>query len=78
MHRASELRLQTTPAEQKLWAYLRTLRGDGGRFRRQHAIGLSSQNRVLIVAHSERNDTIRIISARKATKNEEKFHQEAG
>ncbi len=41
-------------------------------------IGLSNKNRLLIVAHTERNDIIRIISARKATKNEEKFYQEAG
>ncbi len=41
-------------------------------------IGLSNMNRLLLVAHTERNDRIRIISARKATKNEEKFYQEAG
>jgi very-short-patch-repair endonuclease len=39
MHRAGELRADTTPAEAKLWAYLRTLREEGIRFRRQHAIG---------------------------------------
>ena len=38
MHQAGELRKESTPAEQKLWAYLR---GDklGVNFRRQHAIG---------------------------------------
>lgn len=38
MHRAGELRKESTPAERKLWA---TLRGDklGVKFRRQHAIG---------------------------------------
>jgi uncharacterized DUF497 family protein len=41
-------------------------------------IGLSNKGRLLLVAHAERNDRIRIISARKATKNEEKFYQEAG
>ncbi len=41
-------------------------------------IGLSNKNRLLMVAHTERSDKIRIISARKATKNEEKFYQEAG
>jgi hypothetical protein len=41
-------------------------------------IGLSNKNRLLMVAHTERNEDIRIISARKATKNEEKFYQEAG
>jgi len=41
-------------------------------------IGMSNIGRLLLVAHAERNDIIRIISARKATKNEEKFYQEAG
>jgi uncharacterized DUF497 family protein len=41
-------------------------------------IGISNNNRLLLVAHSERDDRIRIISARKATKNEEKFYQETG
>ncbi len=41
-------------------------------------IGLSSKQRLLMVAHTERNENIRIISARKATKNEEKFYTEAG
>jgi very-short-patch-repair endonuclease len=39
LHQAAELRKQATPAEQKLWAYLRLMRKDGVRFRRQHAIG---------------------------------------
>ena len=42
------------------------------------SIGISNKNRVLMVAHTERKDKIRIISARKATDNEEKFYQEAG
>jgi uncharacterized DUF497 family protein len=41
-------------------------------------IGLSDKNRLVMVAHAERENRIRIISARKATKNEEKFYQEAG
>ena len=40
--------------------------------------GLSNKNRLLMVAHTEYTGSIRIISARKATKNEEKFYQEAG
>ena len=40
-------------------------------------IGLSSKQRILMVAHTERNENIRIISSRKATKNEEKFYAEA-
>ena len=39
-------------------------------------IGLSNKNRLLLVAHTERAGCIRIISARKATKNEEKFYEE--
>lgn len=39
-------------------------------------IGLSSMVRLLMAAHTERKKRIRIISARKATKNEEKFYNE--
>ena len=42
------------------------------------SIGISNRNLVLMVAHTERKDKVRIISARKATDNEEKFYQEAG
>lgn len=38
-------------------------------------LGLSSEARLLLVCHCERDrDTIRIISARKATSNEAKFY----
>ena len=42
-------------------------------------LGLGNETRVLLVCHCERDDgeTIRIISARKATKNERK-HYEGG
>lgn len=36
---ARQLRKESTPAEAKLWAYLRQIREDGEDFRRQHAIG---------------------------------------
>jgi len=39
MHRAGELRKESTPAERKLWAYLRNNKLNGINFRRQHAIG---------------------------------------
>jgi len=39
MHRAGELRRELTPAEGRLWAYLRGNRINGIGFRRQHAIG---------------------------------------
>jgi very-short-patch-repair endonuclease len=39
MHRAGELRHEQTPAEARLWAYLRLHRAGGVQFRRQHAIG---------------------------------------
>jgi uncharacterized DUF497 family protein len=40
-------------------------------------IGVSSQRRLLIVAHTDRDGRIRIISAREATKQEERFYAEA-
>ena len=39
-------------------------------------IGISNKTRLLLVAHTERDNCIRIISARKATKNEETFYKE--
>ncbi len=38
-------------------------------------IGLSSFRNVLVVSHTFRNDSIRIISARKATKKERHFYE---
>jgi very-short-patch-repair endonuclease len=38
MHRAGELRHEPTPAEAKLWKYLRAQTLDGTHFRRQYAI----------------------------------------
>ena len=38
-------------------------------------IGVSHKNRILIVVHTERGDNIRIISARKATKNERSYYE---
>jgi len=38
------------------------------------SIGLSRHGRLLMVAHTDRQGQIRIISARKATKKEEKFY----
>jgi uncharacterized DUF497 family protein len=40
-------------------------------------IGLSSDGRLLIIAHTDREGQVRIISARKATKKEEQFYAEA-
>ena len=40
-------------------------------------LGLSQRNRLLLVAHTDREETIRIISARTATRNERKFYEEA-
>ncbi len=39
-------------------------------------IGLSSRNRLLLIAHTDRGGRIRIISARKVTSNEQKFYEE--
>ena len=38
-------------------------------------IGLSSSGNVLVISHTFRNDILRIISARKATKNERSFYE---
>lgn len=40
-------------------------------------IGLTKTNRLLLIAHTERQGVTRIISARKATKNERRFYAEA-
>jgi uncharacterized DUF497 family protein len=39
-------------------------------------VGMSRNGRVLIVAHSERGENIRIISARNTTLGERKHHEE--
>ncbi len=39
-------------------------------------IGMSERNRVLIVSHTDREERIRIISARKATPRERKQYEE--
>jgi len=39
-------------------------------------VGMSSVGRVLIVAHVDRNDNVRIISARKTTQRERKHYEE--
>ena len=44
--------------------------------RRFLTIGASAFGRVLVVAHTEVGDTIRIISARTATPHERKFYEE--
>ncbi len=43
---------------------------------RHLTIGFSNQARLLIIAHTERNERIRIISARKVTPRERKFYEE--
>jgi uncharacterized protein len=40
-------------------------------------IGLSNQGRLLMVAHTDREGRLRIISARKATSKEEQFYVQA-
>ena len=39
-------------------------------------VGMSQSGRVLMVAHTERKDNIRIISARKTTRQERKYYEE--
>jgi uncharacterized DUF497 family protein len=38
-------------------------------------IGMSYKNRLLVVVHTERGESIRIISARKAVKRERKYYE---
>lgn len=38
--------------------------------------GISNRNRLLVVSHSEKDEVIRIISARLALKNERKIYEE--
>ena len=40
-------------------------------------IGLSTDGKLLLVAHTDRQGKIRLISARKATKKEEKFYAQS-
>ncbi len=39
-------------------------------------IGLSNKERILVISHVERNEVIRIISARQATKREQTFYEQ--
>jgi len=39
-------------------------------------IGMSALGRILVVSHTENGDTIRIISARTATRPEQRFYEE--
>ncbi|MCL5990942.1 MAG: BrnT family toxin [Bacteroidetes bacterium] len=43
---------------------------------REIIFGYSNKNRLLVFSYTERNDKIRIISARKVTKNERKLYEE--
>jgi uncharacterized DUF497 family protein len=44
--------------------------------RRYLIIGMSALARILVVSHTEAGDTVRIISARTATRHEQKFYEE--
>ena len=39
-------------------------------------VGVSSTNRILIVAHTDRGENVRIIGARRATQTERKYYEE--
>jgi len=39
-------------------------------------LGLSQRNRLLLIAHTDHEGMIRIISARKATRNERRFYED--
>ena len=40
------------------------------------SIGVSNRQRLLVVAHSEEGEMVRIISARRATRHEPRFYEE--
>ena len=44
--------------------------------RRWVTFGYSASNRLLVVSHTERDDTSRIINARPATRSEQKIYEE--
>lgn len=44
--------------------------------RRFVTVGVSSKQRLLVVSHTEEGQTLRIISARRATRRERRFHEE--
>ena len=39
-------------------------------------VGISTQQRLLVIGHTENNDTIRIISARQATSHERRWYED--
>jgi len=43
---------------------------------RERTFGLSERQQLLVVIHTQRNNTTRIISARKATRREKKIYEE--
>ena len=43
---------------------------------RQITIGMSERGRILVVAHVDQGETVRIISARRATRRERRFYEE--
>jgi len=52
---------------------------DPGHSSREHrfiTVGTSRTGRVLVVAHTDRGDNIRIISARKTTRRERRYYEE--
>ena len=44
--------------------------------RRYVTIGMSSRNRLLVVVHNEEGQSMRLISARRATRSEQLFYEE--
>ena len=44
--------------------------------RRYLTVGASADRRILVVAHTDRRDAVRLISARRATPRERKYYEE--
>ena len=72
-------RVSFTEAATVLGDFLGTTAPDPDHSRDEHryiTVGLSNRGRPLMVAHVERHERIRIISARKLTRNERRIYEE--
>ena len=80
--RARELRREMTPAEKKLWAYLREGQLDGAHFRKQHAVGTyivdffcAKSKLVIEVDGNSHADQVEYDAQRTAWLNEQKHYR---
>jgi len=72
-HRVSFHEAATVFADTLGWTYPDSLHSEAEQ--RWITIGMSEQHRLLVVAHREERGTLRIISAREATRKERRFYE---